>query len=98
MDRLEGWLTRRRRLVVALWLVTLVAAAPFAARQTEHLTAGGFKVPGYPVTPLLSIVGCLWIILDLRFVTIAVFVVWAAVALAWYFAYGIRHSALRAQA
>jgi len=46
MDRLEGWLTRRRRLVVALWLVTLVAAAPFAARQTEHLTAGGFKVPG----------------------------------------------------
>jgi RND superfamily putative drug exporter len=46
MIRLAGLLARRRRLVVALWAVILLAALPFAARQTEHLTGGGFDVPG----------------------------------------------------
>jgi RND superfamily putative drug exporter len=46
MDRLAGVLERRRWLVVGLWLLVLAAAAPFAARQTEHLTSGGFTVPG----------------------------------------------------
>src|SRR4051794_2055751 len=46
MDRLER-LIRRHRVVVALaWLAVLVAALPFAARQTENLTSGGFGVPG----------------------------------------------------
>src|SRR4051812_19265235 len=46
MDRLDSF-TRRHRVVVALaWLAVLVAALPFAARQTEHLTSGGFAVPG----------------------------------------------------
>jgi hypothetical protein len=51
-------------------------------------------VPGYPVTPVLSIVGCFWIIKDLRAVTIYVFLIWAAAALVWYFLYGIKHSHL----
>ncbi len=46
MDRLGRTLERRRWLVVAAWLVVLLASAPFAARQTEHLTSGGFAVPG----------------------------------------------------
>ena len=46
MDRLDGFLRRRRRWILVAWLVALVAAAPFAARQTEHLTSGGFSVPG----------------------------------------------------
>ena len=46
MDRLGGWTHRRRRLVLAVWLALLVAAVPFASRQTEHLTSGGFAVPG----------------------------------------------------
>src|SRR3954451_22125679 len=46
MDRLDGF-TRRHRVPVALaWLVVLLAALPFAARQTDHLTSGGFSVPG----------------------------------------------------
>jgi RND superfamily putative drug exporter len=46
MDRLTAALERHRRLVLVGWLVLLVAALPFAMRQTEHLTAGGFSVPG----------------------------------------------------
>jgi RND superfamily putative drug exporter len=46
MDRLDSF-TRRHRIPVALaWLAVLLAALPFAARQTEHLTSGGFAVPG----------------------------------------------------
>jgi uncharacterized membrane protein YdfJ with MMPL/SSD domain len=46
MDRLAGFLERRRWLVLVAWLVFLLAALPFAAKQTDHLTSGGFEVPG----------------------------------------------------
>ena len=46
MDRLTAILERRRWLILGAWVVLLVAAAPFAAKQTEHLTSGGFTVPG----------------------------------------------------
>ena len=76
-------------LVVSIGVMVLRRTAPDLPR--------GFKVPGYPVTPILSIIGCLWIIKDLRPVTILAFLVWVAVALAFYFAYGIRHSKLGAR-
>ena len=46
MDRLAGFLERRRWLVLGAWLVLVLAAAPFAAKQTDNLTGGGFSVPG----------------------------------------------------
>jgi len=46
MLKLAGFLARRRRLVVAVWVLIVIAALPLAARQTEHLTGGGFDVPG----------------------------------------------------
>jgi RND superfamily putative drug exporter len=46
MNKLAGFLGRRRRWVLAAWLVIVVAALPFAAKQTDHLTGGGFDVPG----------------------------------------------------
>jgi len=46
MDRLAGFLERRRWVVLAAWLLLLLAALPFAAKQTDHLTSGGFEVPG----------------------------------------------------
>jgi uncharacterized membrane protein YdfJ with MMPL/SSD domain len=46
MDGLERFVTRRRRLVLGIWIVLVVAAVPFASQQTKHLTAGGFEVPG----------------------------------------------------
>jgi len=32
--------------VVAAWVLIVLLALPFAAKQTEHLTGGGFDVPG----------------------------------------------------
>jgi RND superfamily putative drug exporter len=46
MLKLDGVVRRRRHLVLGLWLVVLAAAVPLAARQSEHLTGGGFTVPG----------------------------------------------------
>jgi uncharacterized membrane protein YdfJ with MMPL/SSD domain len=46
MNKLAGLLGRRRRWVVGLWVLIVVLALPFAAKQTEHLTGGGFDVPG----------------------------------------------------
>src|SRR4051812_16959987 len=46
MDRLDGFTRRHGKLVALAWLLVIVAAIPFAARQTEHLTSGGFEVPG----------------------------------------------------
>ena len=46
MERLSGFVHRRRRLVLAVWAVLLLASLPFASRQTENLTGGGFEVPG----------------------------------------------------
>ena len=46
MDTLDAFLKRHRRAVLVAWAVAIVAAVPFAARQTEHLSSGGFGVPG----------------------------------------------------
>ena len=73
-------------LVVSIGVIVLRYSHPDLPR--------GFKVPFGPVIPLLSIAGCIWIIQDLRAVTIWVFLIWVAVALVWYFFYGFRHSHL----
>src|SRR5687767_13756577 len=46
MLRLDGRLRRRQWLVLGAWVAVLVAAAPLAAKQSEHLSGGGFGVPG----------------------------------------------------
>jgi uncharacterized membrane protein YdfJ with MMPL/SSD domain len=46
MLRLDGLVSRRRRLVLAAWALIVVAAVPFAARQADNLSGGGFDVPG----------------------------------------------------
>ena len=54
----------------------------------------GFKVPGFPVTPILSIVACLWILKSLHPITWLVFACWVAVFLVFYLLYGRQHSVL----
>lgn len=75
----------------------VVSIGVIILRRTEPDLPRGFRVPLFPVIPLLSIAGCIWIIFSLRAITIVAFVGWVVVALLWYFAYGIRHSRLAAQ-
>jgi amino acid transporter len=72
----------------------VVSVGVIVLRRTQPDLPRGFRVPLYPLVPLASIAGCLWIIQDLRAVTIYVFLIWAAAALVWYFVYGIRHSSV----
>jgi APA family basic amino acid/polyamine antiporter len=72
----------------------VVSIAVMVLRRTAPDLPRGFKVPLFPLTPILSIAGALWIVLDLRPVTIIVFLIWVAVAMIWYFFYGRHHSHL----
>ena len=72
----------------------VVSVGVMVLRHRQPDLPRGFKVPLFPFIPIASILGCFWIIKDLRFVTIAVFVLWASVAIAWYLFYGIRNSTL----
>ena len=73
----------------------VVSIGVIILRRTQPDLPRGFTVPGYPVTPILSILGCAWIIKDLRVITIVAFLIWLMIVMIWYFTYGIRHSALR---
>jgi basic amino acid/polyamine antiporter, APA family len=73
-------------LIVSIGVMVLRQRAPDLPR--------GFRVPLYPILPIASIAGCIWIIQDLRAVTIYVFFGWSAVALLWYFFYGRHHATL----
>jgi RND superfamily putative drug exporter len=46
MVKLAGFLGRRRRLVLLAWIGVVALALPIASHQTDHLTGGGFDVPG----------------------------------------------------
>jgi uncharacterized membrane protein YdfJ with MMPL/SSD domain len=48
LARLAGAMSRRRRAVVAGWLVVLAAGAWFSLHQSDHLSGGGWEVPGSP--------------------------------------------------
>ncbi len=54
----------------------------------------GFKVPFFPVTPILSIVACGYILASLRWYTWLVFACWVGVFIVFYLLYGRKHSVL----
>jgi APA family basic amino acid/polyamine antiporter len=63
-------------------------------RRTQPDLPRGFRVPGYPVTPVLSAAFALYIISQLPYSTFALFAVWLGVAAIIYFTYSMRHSRL----
>ena len=54
-----------------------------------------FRVPWVPITPLISVVACLYLMYQLPRITWIRFGVWLLVGLVIYFLYGVRHSRLR---
>ena len=70
----------------------LVSLGVMILRRREPQLARGFRVPGLPWLPLLSIAGCLFLIANLPWLTIVRFIVWLAIGLVVYFAYSRRRS------
>lgn len=71
-----------------------VAAGVMILRRTHPDLERPFRVPGYPVTPVLTILICGWIVIKLPVLTWMVFLGWLAVVVAFYLVYGRRHAAL----
>ena len=72
----------------------VVATAVLVLRRTEPELERPFHVPGYPVTPLLTIAVCIYILSGLAPVTWAIFAVWLFIVLAFYFLWGRKHATL----
>ena len=75
----------------------VVSLAVIILRVREPNLERGFKVPFYPVLPVLSIIGCFWIISSLQVITIVVFIIWTAFILGLYFIFGRKSSVLGRQ-
>jgi basic amino acid/polyamine antiporter, APA family len=73
----------------------LVSFGVIILRRREPNLARGFRVPGLPWLPLLSIAGCLFLIANLPWLTIVRFIVWLAIGLVVYFAYSRHRSKVR---
>ncbi len=79
-----------------LFAFVLVSAGVIILRRTDPARPRPFRVPGAPVTPLISIAACLYLMFQLPSVTWIRFFVWLAVGAVIYVFYGYRRSRLRA--
>lgn len=72
----------------------VVALGVMILRRREPDLPRGFRVPGYPVTPVLTIIACAYILFSLQWYTWLAFALWVSVALTFYFLWSRHHSAL----
>ncbi len=79
-----------------LFAFVLVSLGIIILRRTDPGRKRPFRTPFVPAVPLLSVFMCAYLMIQLPRVTWYRFVIWLAVGLALYFAYGVRHSRLRA--
>lgn len=77
-----------------LMAFSMVAIAILVLRRTHPELERPFKLPGYPVTPFVTIAACAYILWGLSRVTWIIFGVWMVVVMAFYFLYGRHHAAL----
>lgn len=63
-------------------------------RKNKNIPSGGFKVPFYPVLPILSFLLCLFLITQLSVFTWIACGIWMVLGLLIYFAYGQKHSSM----
>ncbi len=78
-----------------LFAFIVVSAGVIALRRQQPDRPRGFRVPGSPYLPALSIVTCLILMMSLPLETWVRFVVWLIVGFAIYFPFGRKHSVLR---
>ncbi|MCD0453719.1 amino acid permease [Actinocorallia sp. API 0066] len=80
-----------------LFAFALVNLGVMVLRRTKPDLPRSFRTPFYPLTPLLGVFFCLYVMQGLRWITWAVFGLWTLAGLAFYFGYSRRHSVLRRQ-
>ncbi|WP_119730687.1 amino acid permease [Thermomonospora amylolytica] len=78
-----------------LFAFALVNVGVMVLRRTRPEMPRSFRAPLFPVTPLLGVGFCVYLMIRLDVATWTVFVLWMLAGLAAYFAYGRRHSRLR---
>jgi APA family basic amino acid/polyamine antiporter len=78
-----------------LFAFVLVSAGVIFLRRVEPDRPRPFRVPWVPVTPIISILACLYLMLQLPRITWIRFGIWLLLGLVIYFLYGYRHSVLR---
>ena len=78
-----------------LFAFILVSVGVIVLRRTDPDRVRPFRVPWVPWTPVISIVACFYLMLNLPTVTWIRFGIWLLIGLVLYFAYGARHSRLR---
>jgi amino acid transporter len=76
----------------------VVSVGVILLRVREPDLPRAFKVPGYPVTPVLSVLVCGYILASLHWYTWIAFSGWVLIALVFYFVWGRHHSALNGEA
>jgi APA family basic amino acid/polyamine antiporter len=63
-------------------------------RRTRPDLPRGFRAPFVPVLPIVSILACLWLMLNLTGLTWIRFGIWMVIGVVVYLLYGRRHSLL----
>lgn len=76
---------------------TLISIAVLVLRRTRPNLPRGFRCPGGPVVPLLSVAFCIFLMAHLQARTWIAFLVWMVLGLAIYFLYARRHAVLHNQ-
>lgn len=72
----------------------IVSIAVIFLRRNKEIPSGGFKVPLFPVLPIISFLACLFLITQLSIHTWIACGVWIAAGIIFYLSYGRKHSNL----
>ncbi|SOC39264.1 amino acid permease [Ureibacillus acetophenoni] len=72
----------------------IVSVGVIFLRKNKNMPSGGFKVPLFPIIPILSFGACVFLILQLAISTWIACGIWFLIGLALYFMYGKNHSTM----
>jgi APA family basic amino acid/polyamine antiporter len=77
-----------------LFAFVLVSVGVIILRRTRPDLHRAFRTPLVPLVPILSVLACVWLMLNLSVETWLRFLVWMVVGFVVYFVYGRSHSRL----
>ena len=72
----------------------LVSFSILRLRKTQPNLRRPFRTPWVPFVPIMSIISCIFLLINLKPVTWLRFVIWLAIGMVVYFTYSVKHSKL----